>query len=273
MKNTTTTINTTTATKLVATTLNLRPVKPCPYAQQNCNKYDYALSNAKQPTKKQLINSGIWCNVVVKGNPKLKNNDTTRFIIWNLPAIKSCPFATNHCKKYCYAIKNERRYKNIKDSRAANFEKSKSDSFASDMIATLEYLRNSDGYKDKKQIIVRIHESGDFYNKAYALKWLEIAKHFENIDNRLIFQAYTKSILYFIDVDIPVNFAIRASVWDDTKPELYKMSYEKFNIYTALTPAEMSKCNRNFTECRCSDCATCGKCWDNSIKELICKIH
>lgn len=38
-------------------------------------------------------------NVITKGNKKLINNDKVRWMIWNLPAITTCPFATDHCKK------------------------------------------------------------------------------------------------------------------------------------------------------------------------------
>ena len=42
-----------------------------------------------------------------EGNAKLKPTGAVKYLIWNIPAIKTCPYATEHCKKACYAIKAE----------------------------------------------------------------------------------------------------------------------------------------------------------------------
>lgn len=38
-------------------------------------------------------------------NLKLVPNDKVKFIIWNLPAGSTCPFASDDCIKFCYAKK------------------------------------------------------------------------------------------------------------------------------------------------------------------------
>lgn len=204
------------------------------------------------------------------GNKKLKGNSETTFFIWNLPAIITCPFRTPLCTDNCYAVKAERQYKKTcLPARRENLENSKSETFVQDIISIIEYklkyLR-----KSKKHFVVRIHESGDFYCKKYAMAWLEIARHFIN-DSRVEFIAYTKSFIYFDGVKLPSNFKLRASIWADTTPEQLAIVIRNgWPIYTAVqkfTP------NDTFTQCRCSDCATCARCWNNSIKDIRCEIH
>lgn len=219
-------------------------------------------------------------NVNINGNRKLKNTDKIRYIIWNLPAEKTCPFATEHCKKSCYAKKAERIYKNVYESRLKNFWDSERDDFTENMIYTIETLLDGIAFRGKKAVF-RIHESGDFYNLEYAKKWVKIAKHFEN-DNRIVFLAYTKSISYIIDSGygesyFPSNFVVRSSIWDDTcKPSLDLTTAYNMPIYTALTAPEIEteRANgRTFDICTCVNCSTCCKCWNANKKDIIVKIH
>ena len=219
-------------------------------------------------------------NVNTNGNKKLKNNENVRFMIWNLPAKSTCPYATEHCKKACYACKAERVYPQVLPSRQTNYIDSNAPDFVQNMIFTIETELKSKKYIGKK-CVFRIHESGDFYNIEYAEKWVTIAQHFEN-DNRIVFLAYTKSILYFLNLNyglpmFPQNFVIRFSLWDDTREDLRQLS-ESYNmpIYTALSAQEIDALRavgHRFEECRCDDCANCGACWNKEHKNIIVKIH
>ena len=209
-------------------------------------------------------------NINTKGNKKLRNNDNVRFMIWNLPAQKTCPFATEHCKKYCYAKKAERIYPNVLPSRERNFEKKKKRDFVFNMITTIETLLNRKAYKDEK-VYFRIHESGDFYSQVYFDKWLDIADYFQDNEN-IIFLAYTKSINFIHD--LPSNFIVRFSLWDDT-PEKYAffVKLANFPTYSAdrLNVEDIAKLGESY--CDCKDCGTCGKCYDRTIKNIVCNIH
>ena len=77
-------------------------------------------------------------NVNINGNKKLINTDTVRFMIWNIPAVVTCPFATEHCKHFCYARKAERVYPQVLPAREKNLEESKSEDFVANMIYTIE---------------------------------------------------------------------------------------------------------------------------------------
>lgn len=203
---------------------------------------------------------------VSRQNKKLVPNKETAFIIWNLPAVITCPYRTKECEKFCYAKKAEKAYPTVLPSRERNFAESKKAEFAANMTETI--LQIARGTK-KKNIIVRIHESGDFYSQSYVNAWLEIMDNCK-ADKRIKFIAYTKSFKYFDGVKLPKNFSLRASIWNDTKPEqLEIVKRNNWNIYTAV---ESFKVGDSFTRCRCKDCATCGKCWKN-YKDIRCEIH
>ena len=200
-------------------------------------------------------------------NGKLQPNDETAFLIWNLPAVKTCPNRTPHCEKLCYARKAEKLYPTCLPSRMANLEEAKKDDFAMNMALTI--MIKYKGMKAEK-LVVRIHESGDFYNQKYADAWLNVAHFFE--DNKdITFIAYTKSFSYFDGKKLPENLSLRASVWDDTKREdLQTIWRNDWMIYTATR--EIDKVPEH-AQCRCSDCATCNKCWASKIREIVCEIH
>ena len=219
-------------------------------------------------------------NVNTNGNRKLRNTENTRFIIWNLPAVKTCPFRTAMCEKSCYARKAERIYPQVLPSREQNYIDSLSHDFVPNMIYTIETELNKKKYIGKT-CVFRIHESGDFYNLEYTQKWIEIVKHFIN-NPYIVFLAYTKSIIYFINCgyglsDFPKNLIVRSSIWKDTKIDKQSITFAyNFPIYTALTEKEMENEKENgriFKKCNCEDCANCGMCWNNQYKEIICKIH
>ena len=203
---------------------------------------------------------------VSRGNEKLVSNDYISFIIWNLPAVKTCPFRTPHCEAKCYAIKAEQAYPDCLPSRERNFKESMRDDFVDRAIYTILNAIRFD--RKHRKIVVRIHESGDFYNREYAMKWLKVAEALKH--ENVVFIAYTKSVTYFDGVKLPKNFRLRASVWDDTAADqLEIMNRNAWPIYTAVDKFQKGD---KFTRCRCSDCATCGKCWAK-YKDIRCEIH
>ena len=204
---------------------------------------------------------------VSRGNKKLISNDETLFLIWNLPAIKTCPYATEHCKELCYARKAEVVYPGCLPSREKNFADSMQSDFADNMIYTIESALKND--RKNRNIVFRIHESGDFYNREYTNKWLAIMRHFEN-NKKVVFIAYTKSFVYFDGEKLPKNFKLRASIWDDTNKQQKRIVLD--NNWTIYTAVDKFQPGDKFTRCRCKDCATCKKCWQN-YKDIRCEIH
>ena len=219
-------------------------------------------------------------NINTNGNRKLQNSDKIRFMIWNLPAVKTCPFRTGLCEKSCYARKAERIYPQVLPAREKNYNDTLQADFVENMIFTIEKELASKKYAGKLAIF-RIHESGDFYNQEYVEKWIAIAKHFEN-NRRIKFLAYTKSIIYFINAgyglsDFPQNLVIRSSLWKDTAPDKVELT-KAYNIpiYTALTAPEMVEEKQSghfFRVCKCENCNSCRMCWNSKIQDIIVKIH
>lgn len=203
---------------------------------------------------------------ISRKNKKLQPNETTDFIIWNLPAIFTCPGRTGHCTKDCYAVKSENNYPGCRPCRVRNYLFSKTALFVPWMTEKILAI----AARSKKQyIIVRIHESGDFYNLAYVEKWLEIMRRCSG-DKRIRFIAYTKSFRFFDGRALPNNFSLRASVWDDTpEADLVIIRRNNWHIYTAV---DKFRKGDKFTPCPCLDCARCKKCWKN-YKDIRCRIH
>lgn len=214
----------------------------------------------------QLEEKGAYTLNVSRSNKKLVPNDTTAFIIWNLPAVRTCPFATDLCKASCYAKKAEVAYPSVLPCRETNFTEAKKDTFAENMAYTI--LKIAKGCR-KEEIIVRIHESGDFFNQKYVNAWFKVMDLCK-VDSRIKFIAYTKSFPYFNGLKLACNFSLRASLWDDTSEKQRELiTANNWNIYTAVNKFTDKD---TFTQCRCEDCATCGKCWGKD-KDIRCEIH
>ena len=210
-----------------------------------------------------------WINFS-EGNKKLKPTAKVKYLIFNLPAIITCPGATRNCIKYCYARKAERYYPTVLPSRQRNLERTKKDSFASDVILTIEAHLRRLSYQTAETIVIRIHESGDFYNREYTKAWLKIARHFVN-NPKVVFMAYTKSIDFFQGLKIPNNMTIRFSLWNDTKPDQAKKAFDMgLPIYTAIDKFTIEK---GINRCGCVNCSACRKCWNKEIDWLYCEIH
>ena len=97
-------------------------------------------------------------NINTNGNKKLRNTENVRFLIWNLPAVKTCPFRTPHCEKACYARKAERVYPQVAPSRERNFEASQRADFIENMIYTIETELTRKKYAGKKaRVFLPVH--------------------------------------------------------------------------------------------------------------------
>lgn len=214
-----------------------------------------------------LLTSGADITAYIsRKNKKLQPNELTDFIIWNLPAVFTCPGRTGHCTKDCYALAAENYRPNVRACRVRNYLFSRLPIFTDYMTDKILKIA---ARSSKKYIIVRVHESGDFYNLAYVEKWLEIMQRC-SVDPRIHFIAYTKSSRFFDGRQLPKNFSLRASVWDDTpEADLEIIRRNDWPIYTAV---DKFRKGDHFTPCPCKDCARCRKCWQ-AYKDIRCPIH
>ena len=157
-----------------------------------------------------------------KGNKKL-SKDT---LILSLPAGLTCPGA-NSCKAFvtikgekrilnrgseslftCFAASEELRYPNVYKARKYNSDLINSYVLKNDLKGLTNLINNSIQSNRKNVLKVRIHESGDFYNRLYLEAWKNVAE----LNKDLIFYCYSKSLLFFpTNRSIPNNFYMTAS--------------------------------------------------------------
>ena len=136
-------------------------------------------------------------------NSKLKKTSKLtghRVFNFGIPAYKSatgkltCPFA-GECVKFCYAQKGAYSWGNVKPAFEKRYELTKTDDFVNEMNKEIA---------KKKPDYVRVHDSGDYYSKAYLDKWIEIAIHNPNVR----FYSYTNMIEMFLNTSLPDNYDI-----------------------------------------------------------------
>lgn len=136
-------------------------------------------------------------------NSKLKKTSKElglRVFNFGLPAYKSqsgkltCPMA-QECIKFCYARKGAYIWSNVKPAFEKRYELSKTDQFVDAMNAEIA---------KKRPDYVRVHDSGDYYSRAYLKKWIEIAIHNPEVK----FYSYTNMVSMFKNTELPSNFDI-----------------------------------------------------------------
>lgn len=156
---------------------------------------------------------------LLKTNSKLKKSSDKeyRLVQWSIPAYQirrgkyeghiTCPMAGTCGKGGCYAQQGSFVWTNVNEAHTRNYELSLSKDFENTMAASIESHRKI-ALKNGQQLVVRIHDSGDFYSLKYAMKWFYIALKFPKVR----FYAYTKMVKMFQTIDsykgIPSNLTI-----------------------------------------------------------------
>lgn len=127
---------------------------------------------------------------------------------FGIPAAESktglitCP-AAGACKKGCYAQQGAYRFGNVAPVFEWRLEIAQSDDFIALMQAELKIAK----FKAKRagqRLVIRIHDSGDFYSVPYLRKWLAII----GMNPDVHFYAYTKQVRLFRRAELPANFRL-----------------------------------------------------------------
>lgn len=165
------------------------------------------------------------------GNKKVDN-----VLIFNLPAVVTCPNRTKGCsgcttsnvsvdktqsendsiikdflstkkkgEAFCYTLSTEMRYPNVRPCRYRNLSATKKDNFVECMVEIIQ--RKLETWKNFSKNF-RWHEGGDIYSRDYFLKMCEIAKRCPSVN----FLAYTRSFPLIDGIDIPKNFVVLQSI-------------------------------------------------------------
>lgn len=143
-------------------------------------------------------------------NQKIKNSSTSKALVYNfgIPALKSadgtftCPNASK-CVIGCYAKSGAYLFSNVARAYEERYQLSLTDDFSALISAELSKIVQSRKALSKA-VFVRIHDSGDFYSKAYFEKWRSVMTAFPSVH----FYAYTKIVSQFKALDLPDNFTV-----------------------------------------------------------------
>lgn len=166
---------------------------------------------------------------LLSSNSKLKKDGIFNF---TLPAYKSvsglitCPMAKD-CISNCYARQGCYQFSNVRNKHEKNLQATLTDDFSVEMIIDII---------ESKAQIVRIHDSGDFYNREYISKWLTVIDSMPHVT----FYAYTKSWAFFAGVELPSNFRLIQSCGGKVSPDENKAHSKVFESLEALKKAGYS---------------------------------
>lgn len=143
-------------------------------------------------------------------NKKMKKSTSDSYSVFNfgLPAYRSstglitCP-AAGACKTGCYATQGAYVWSNVAAAFEARLQATLSGDFADLMIAEIA-IKLKTAIRQQKQLVIRIHDSGDFYSPEYLRKWDYIIEQFPTVK----FYAYTKQVKLFRNYKKPDNFML-----------------------------------------------------------------
>lgn len=182
--------------------------------------------------------------VKMKDNAKLMN--IKNGFILNLPAGFTCPGANKCLAKAvvtdgkakivdgkeqefrCFAAVEEARFSNARESRWNNFNLLKKCKKIDEMVTLISNAlpKNAD--------VIRVHSSGDFFNKNYFQAWMIVAE----LNPDMIFYAYTKSIHLIDGVNIPNNFKLNASYGGRYDDLIEKLNLKHVKVFFSEEEAE-----------------------------------
>lgn len=145
------------------------------------------------------------------GNAKLDG-----IVTFSIPSGHSCPGArvclskadrqTGHITDgpettfRCFSASQEAGFPTVRRSRWNNFEALRAAKTRQGMVAVILAALPA-------APLIRVHVAGDFFNQAYFDAWMDVARK----RPESVFYAYTKSLAYWVQGEVPKNFRLVAS--------------------------------------------------------------
>jgi hypothetical protein len=163
-------------------------------------------------------------------NTKLKKTSKAlglRVFNFGIPAYKSasgkltCPMA-DECVKFCYAKKGAYIWSNVQPAFENRYQLSKTNYF----VGAMNYE-----IKRKKPDYVRVHDSGDYYSKAYLQKWIQVAIHNPEVK----FYSYTNMVDMILNTSLPGNYDIIFSDSGKQKNLIDERKHRHTKIFTSTS--------------------------------------
>lgn len=245
----------------------------------------------KRETLKSLRENALYLNsLILHGNGKLldyvdDNGYSHNYAQFNTRAVKDCPFRSAGCESVCYATKGNHVFPSVQESRERSYNDSRRADFADAMTWTITTEKKSKRYMNA-EMIIRVHESGDFYSIQYLKKWVKVWERFTDNDG-VTFVMYTKSFPFFLMLDDDEKDIIRKAMregvlsinlsMDDTFSPEQRKAY--LRMIAEFPQANTYYCTENVDDvkhdevCDCADCAKCGTCNKCTGKTTVVKIH
>ncbi len=192
--------------------------------------------------------------------------------VWNLPAVSTCPGASQWCKTHCYNADEREDVFPIEEWRnnwAWIFRNA--DSVSSHIHTQLSLAA--------LPCAVRIHSSGDFFSAEYIQFWHEIILSHPHVR----FWAYTRSwtdislLQQLEDLRLLQNMQLFAS-WDETMPSppvdwrLSVVLADPDETFPSLVSSSgIISCPEQLA--KVENCASCGYCIDSLDGHIAFTIH
>ena len=163
-------------------------------------------------------------------NSKLKKTSKAlglRVFNFGIPAYKSasgrviCAMA-DECVEWCYAKKGAYIWSNVQPAFENRYQLSKTDDF-------IDAMNNE--IKRKKPDYVRVHDSGDYYSKAYLQKWIQVAIHNPSVK----FYSYTNMVDMMLKTSLPDNYDIIFSDSGKQKNLIDERKHRHTKIFTSTS--------------------------------------
>lgn len=246
---------------------------------------------ARESLKSMRENALYTSALILHGNGKLKDFDNPetgesfRYAQLNTRAIKDCPFRSEGCEAVCYATKGNHVFPSVQESRERSYQETLRPDFAEALTYTIRVEKKSRRYANAVMLI-RVHESGDFYSLQYLRKSLRAWATFRP-DDGVQFVFYTKSFRFFLMLTdeeketlnrlLNVGVVVMNLSMDDTTTAEQKMAY--LNMILSFPKANTYYCTeyvesvKHDNVCDCADCAKCGTCNKGTGKTTVVKIH
>ena len=183
--------------------------------------------------------------------------------LFSLPPVTSC-LNSESCKKTCYAVKSYRQYPSVKSLWDKNFNGDLV-SLERDLTIQLKKISKQKEYKR----VVRIHQSGDFYNTDYINLWVKLANKFTNV----VFYGYTKVLNHSKDFNTSINNLMALSnvnIIDSFIPNTNRKNYGTYEYVKRISSkynlklCPVNKHNSN------ADNIKCGKHRENKKGTIYC---
>ena len=136
---------------------------------------------------------------VLTQNAKMKRSSDQGMHLYNfgIPAFKSqtglltCPNA-KQCAVGCYATTGTYKFKASVQAYENRLKLTQGSDFFDIMVYSIDRLLEK--HKNNLNLLlIRVHDSGDFYSPEYQKLWYSIADHYKN-NSKIQFYAYTKMV-------------------------------------------------------------------------------